>query len=135
MRIYSSFFYCDYSILKLYLPLDFSSIARNVYLAACAQLGLCQMGMVAVFLKTNVRVFTMKPCISLGKRSTLTVTPGKYFFGSSIPGSILCHSKDLKQYSSEERFGLHISSLDGSFSFGLNSTSRFPSDVGRWPKH
>jgi len=30
---------------------------------------------------------------------------------------------------------LHISSADGSFRFGLNSTNRFPSDVGRWPKH
>lgn len=90
--------------------------------------------MVVVFLKRNVHVFTMKPCISLGKRSTLTVTPGKYFLRSSIPGSIICLSKDLKYYSSEERFGLHFSSIDESFSFGLSSMSRFLSDVGRWSK-
>jgi len=43
------------------------------------------MRMVVVSLKRTVLVFTMKPCISPGKRSMLTVTHGKYFLRSSTP--------------------------------------------------
>lgn len=48
------------------------------------------MGRVVVFLKRNVHVFTMEPRINPGKRSMLTVIPGKYFLEGCIPGSIIC---------------------------------------------